>query len=551
MVDKNRIVEILKRYPKGLKAKDIAAFIYGADRKAVNQILYSNPNLFSCNSSYEWQLLNNITPQTTSSPTYKAKAIDTTKSHVDSEVFYNYKNYYIEIKQEEYFGKSTILKIYLFKESDYIIQSDNKSIKCPFCNNKFSIYSFDCTNCGHTMHEICEKLYSEWNIDGHRYYITYRPINEYPESERQQALYNAVRSFVSESIPFTTRHYFNDVLREVHLRTLVMIYQKSLGMDKLEEEIKLEIEREKKIAFKHAVKNSLKNNKEAIVTVWKYYQKYLNYKLGSGLNHPTDFTLEFKLSDSETKTITLDYFHKLKSLFKENSKKCFDKAYKDKSMIDSKACKLYMIYMALSNQTPGIGYIDDITVSRLFGELDLSNDSIYPHIELSLKDTIEGAEVLRTYHKECNHNCEKVYLKIPLLLSNGELITRTMLGTYCDKCKKYFILDTEFRKILCEGKIQTQISFSESGNQFNGMDLSPESLLRKCGYTVNANSNITKEHRQKLLKAIIENKLYTPSKIVSHFRFLISMNNNVTSRDMSAAISKWQEDIWFLQQYYG
>ena len=81
--------------------------------------------------------------------------------------------------------------------------------------------------------------------------------------------------------------------------------------------------------------------------------------------------------------------------------------------------------------------------------------------------------------------------------------------------------------------------------------MSAESLLRKCGYTVNAQANISKENRQKLLKAIINNKLYTPAKIVSHFRFLISMNNNVISRDMSSAIKKWEEDILFLQQNYG
>ena len=171
-------------------------------------------------------------------------------------------------------------------------------------------------------------------------------------------------------------------------------------------------------------------------------------------------------------------------------------------------------------------------------------------MNISLKDTIEETDYLRSYHKECNHYCEKVYLKIPLLLSTGELIIRTILGTYCDKCKKYFVLDTEFKKILCEGRIQAQISFSESGEHFNGMDLSPESLLRKCGYTVSANANISAEHRQKLLKAIIENKLYTPAKIVAHFRFLISVNTNVTSRDMSAAISKWEEDILYLTQHY-
>lgn len=209
-----------------------------------------------------------------------------------------------------------------------------------------------------------------------------------------------------------------------------------------------------------------------------------------------------------------------------------------------------MVYTALLNRKTGLKLLKDMMTLKIYGELDLSNDTIYPYIHISKRDTIEGSEYLWHYHKECDQYCEKVYLKIPLLQSNGELIIRNILGSYCPKCQKYFVLDTEFKKMLCEGQIQARISFSESGEHFNGVDLSPESLLRKCGYTVNANSHITKEQRQKLLKAIIENKLYTPSKIVSHFRFLVSMNNNVTSRDMSAAIGKWEEDILFLQQHY-
>ena len=56
MIDKNKVIDILKKYPKGLKAKEIADFIVGADRKAINQVLYSNPSVFSCNSNYEWTL---------------------------------------------------------------------------------------------------------------------------------------------------------------------------------------------------------------------------------------------------------------------------------------------------------------------------------------------------------------------------------------------------------------------------------------------------------------------------------------------------------------
>ena len=56
MIDKNKVIEILKKHPEGLKAKDIAGYILGVDRKAINQILYSNPSLFSCNDEYEWAL---------------------------------------------------------------------------------------------------------------------------------------------------------------------------------------------------------------------------------------------------------------------------------------------------------------------------------------------------------------------------------------------------------------------------------------------------------------------------------------------------------------
>ena len=250
------------------------------------------------------------------------------------------------------------------------------------------------------------------------------------------------------------------------------------------------------------------------------------------------------------KNIDIKYFEGLYSYFKDKSQKCLDIAYDGDALVDYKACKGYLIYLSLINKPTSIKYIHNMSCEKIYGELNLSKDTIYQTVNISWKDTIEATDYLWSYHKECDRYCEKVYLKIPLLLSTGELIIRTILGTYCDKCKKYFVLDTEFKKILCEGRIQAQISFSESGEHFNGMDLSPESLLRKCGYTVSANANISAEHRQKLLKAIIENKLYTPAKIVAHFRFLISVNSSVTSRDMSAAISKWEEDILYLIRNY-
>ena len=100
MIDKNKIVEILKKHPKGLKAKDIADFIVGADRKAINQILYSNPTLFSCNSNYEWTLISKSTAERKIAPTNNI--IHDKNSYIDREVFSDYRNYYVEVKQGNY-----------------------------------------------------------------------------------------------------------------------------------------------------------------------------------------------------------------------------------------------------------------------------------------------------------------------------------------------------------------------------------------------------------------------------------------------------------------
>jgi hypothetical protein len=550
VIDKNKVIDILKKHPQGLKAKYIADLIVGADRKAINQILYSNPNLFACNSYYEWTLIS----KTTIERKNVATPLNTQygEKHVDSEVYNDYRNYYVSIQQKlsSYSDNSISLKLYLLNENDYVIKSNTSTILCPFCNKIFSVHSFDCPQCGQTMHNICEKLYLEWNINGHRFYITEKSVDSFPLNEQKRKVYDAIRRFIISSIPSTICRYFNKIMDEVHLNTLVVIYQRSLGIDKIEDEIKEEIEKGKRVAFKQMVRNDFCNNSEAINVAWRYFKKYLEYKAGALKIKSSDFSIALKLSDADTKQIDIKYFDELYRIFREKTEECLTDAYNNDVAVDYRACKKYLIYMSLINKPVGIKHNKDAIFLKVYGDLDLNNDTIYPTVQVSLKDTIEETDYLRDYHKECDHYCEKVYLKIPLLLSTGELIIRTVLGRYCDKCKKYFVLDIEFKKILCEGRIQAQISFSESGEHFNGMELSPESLLRKCGYTVRANANISAEHRQKLLKAIIENKLYTPAKIVAHFRFLISVNNNVTTRDMSAAISKWQEDIQYLQQHY-
>ena len=85
MIDKTSIVEVLKKHPKGLKAKDIATYIYGADRKSINQILYAHPQIFVCNDCFEWSLA----MQTPSPKQHTAIAKDEIKNFFPNEYIDN------------------------------------------------------------------------------------------------------------------------------------------------------------------------------------------------------------------------------------------------------------------------------------------------------------------------------------------------------------------------------------------------------------------------------------------------------------------------------
>lgn len=53
---KDKIIKVLQAHPKGLKAKEIASYIPHADRRIINQVLYTNKDCFQISSDYVWTL---------------------------------------------------------------------------------------------------------------------------------------------------------------------------------------------------------------------------------------------------------------------------------------------------------------------------------------------------------------------------------------------------------------------------------------------------------------------------------------------------------------
>ena len=166
-VDKNSIVEILKKHPNGLKAKEIVAYIHGTDKKSINQVLYSNPNLFSRNDNYEWtlkQIENQKTRKRVSTMEMydslckadaEANRLQQENGHIKS---FSPSASYNMFSGNQITGTFSITK----SGQGYRIDSTNNLIPCCDCNRFFSIHALACPSCGCPLSHIAELYFNEW-----------------------------------------------------------------------------------------------------------------------------------------------------------------------------------------------------------------------------------------------------------------------------------------------------------------------------------------------------------------------------------------------------
>ena len=74
------IINLLQKHPDGLKAREIANYITGVDKKSINQILYANPKFFSA-TDYVWTLIPQELPKKIEISLPKKSALLQTKSN--------------------------------------------------------------------------------------------------------------------------------------------------------------------------------------------------------------------------------------------------------------------------------------------------------------------------------------------------------------------------------------------------------------------------------------------------------------------------------------
>ena len=209
--------------------------------------------------------------------------------------------------------------------------------------------------------------------------------------------------------------------------------------------------------------------------------------------------------------------------------------------------ELYLFEMKKDNRQEEI-FTEDEPVQK--NKLKDAQDAVKQPIckEISF-DNAENVLYIRKGIVSCSKKDHKIISVTGILVSlSGNPVKLNV--NYCTDCKIFFIDYAEFKYYrdiygVLLGNYLIQDNFnSASGNYEN---LSTESVLRVCGYTVNQRDNLTAKQRRLILSNLMDKEILTKSRLMRYLQFFISSSRY---RDnMKIAHQKWQEDLIWVRNY--
>ena len=225
-------------------------------------------------------------------------------------------------------------------------------------------------------------------------------------------------------------------------------------------------------------------------------------------------------------------------LFKEN--KGFKLTY-------CKSCKKYFhtgerMLFSSYNKANG-GYYD----------LHLSEDSRNESQEMVTAEVIEPHNFLIiTSTRRCaskGHDLQDINARIRILTKTGKIMEVITPAIYCSSCKRYFLLEQDYERVLKYGTpicrtitIESYIKIRDGKLQYND-----ESLLHSLGYNVNAQEGLTDRERQRILSIVIDEGAMHKSEVLSFLDYLI--RRSTSNPRLENARGKWSRDRQFVSQY--
>ena len=123
--------------------------------------------------------------------------------------------------------------------------------------------------------------------------------------------------------------------------------------------------------------------------------------------------------------------------------------------------------------------------------------------------------------------------------------------SYCENCNRFFINHMDY-DVYCKKYGIMLGNFSLQYMDFGKIDdkkykLAKESPLHFCGYNVNKQIGLTENERHQILSHIMDYNIMKKPEIIEYLHFYI---NNIGNRaNMDLAVSKWEDDLYFVNNY--
>ena len=175
-----------------------------------------------------------------------------------------------------------------------------------------------------------------------------------------------------------------------------------------------------------------------------------------------------------------------------------------------------------------------------------------PFLQRRLVNLVQENFLTRVSMNNCiinKHNIEHIRAVVDVIRPNGSVEKTIFPAFYCKTCKKYYILESEFKLVRKRGLLLCKIVDEKywSSNKSYSDYLAQESLLHILGYNVNATIALSDNQRWTLLEKIVDNKIMTKEKIVAHLDMLCRFQENRLS--MENAVNKWERDRHHILKY--
>ena len=179
-----------------------------------------------------------------------------------------------------------------------------------------------------------------------------------------------------------------------------------------------------------------------------------------------------------------------------------------------------------------------------------------PHVRnnrtITFKDFIIRKSSVSCIHR--NHAIEHIDATVNVIDYGGNISLQTLSAYYCSECNLYYVMDSTYENLRKSGiplcKVTDEEGYRNLNIVSNGtIPLSPKSILNLLGYNVSQEENLSTEQRHRILREIIDNKICSKDHVISLLNFFIKMRQKQNTSKYDLAISKWESDRDYIDQY--